>query len=121
MAEHRPKKYSADGWKYINADGTLWPKNEWIRYSAKHPKPLTAVIQAQDDPDLLKDKAPYPWNIRPDPVAPRHKIPVDQWDFQEDGNAEYLARIRFVRLPPKKPVPDPAQTKVTDYMQYKTV
>lgn len=112
----RAKRYSPEGWKYVNKDGTLWPKDEWIRYSAKHPKPLTAVMQAQDDPDLLKNKALPPWDVLPDPSAPRTKIPMYQWEGKEDGHAEWLAMIRFVKPLQRGPAPTPGvQTKVTDY------
>jgi len=69
----RSKRHSAEGWKYVNSDGSLWPADHWIPYSKKHPRPVAV------------DTAPPPWNQRPDPVERRIKIPADQWAGKEDG------------------------------------
>lgn len=119
----RTKRYSPAGWKYVNADGTLWPQDEWIRYSAKHPKPMTATAQAAKNPSVLVDPTPPPWSDRPDPCAARIKVATDQWDGLESGGRRYLAIITLVRpISEKSPVtPSGVQTQLTDYMQYKTV
>lgn len=102
MKQTRTKRFSPEGWKYVNADGSLWPEDEWIRYSAKHPAPLTASRQAAKDPNLLKDPTPSPWNSRPEPSAPRAQVPVDQWNGMEEGST-YLVRMTVCK---KLPEPD---------------
>lgn len=122
MEISRTKRYSPSGWKYVNGDGTLWPQDEWIRYSAKHPRPLTATAQSSKNPEILADSAPPPWPSRPDPCAARIKVATDQWDGLETGGHRYLAIITLVRpLAEKTPTPIGVQTKMTDYMEYKSV
>jgi len=99
--EARRKRYSAEGWKYVNADGTVWPKDEWIRYSAKHPCPPTV------------DKAPAPWEKRPDPQEPRTKIARDFWQGEEGGFLAYI--IPMPRKKQEDHAVDETQTHVTDY------
>lgn len=59
----RAKRHSAEGWKYVNDDGSLWPKDRWIPYSKKHPPP----------------------RVDADPAAPRAKVPLDQYGYKETG------------------------------------
>lgn len=119
MNEARTKRFSPTGWKYVNADGTLWPTDQWIKYSAKHPRPLSANFQAAKDPDLLRDPTPSPWNDRPRPDAPRDQPPVDQWRGQEPGATRYLAIITLLRpLAEKEPVGK--QTSLDDYFDPKS-
>lgn len=61
MEISRAKRYSSEGWKYVNTDGSLWPTDHWVPYSKKHP-PLSTGM---------------------DPSAPRAQIPMDQWNGKE--------------------------------------
>lgn len=122
MNEARTKRFSPSGWKYVNKDGTVWPQDEWIRYSAKHPRPTTASFQVAKDPSCIEEKAHPYWSHHPDPCAARIQVATDQWDSLESGGRRYLAIITLVRpLAEKAPTPEVGQTKMTDYMQYKTV
>lgn len=100
MEVRRTKRYSAEGWKYVNTDGTLWPKDEWIKYSPKHP-------------------APIPWDQVPDPSAPRDKVPLDLWQGAEDGHQRYLAIITIVRKLADEQQESVQQTHIYDFFPSK--
>lgn len=109
----RRKRYSPEGWKYVNDDGTLWPQDEWIRYSAKHPRPLKVKGQIACDPSVATDKATPPWHKRPDPAEPRSKIHRDQWGEQETGG--FYAYIIPVHPLKKEHAVDATQSMITEY------
>lgn len=98
MDVRRPKRYTPEGWKYINSDGSLWPTDKWLPYSAKHP-------------------APIPWDKVPDPSQPRTKVPLDLWHGEEEGHKRFLAIITIVRpIAEKAPV---QQTHIYDFFKPK--
>lgn len=115
MEMERRKRYSPAGWKYVNEDGSLWPQDEWIRYSAKHPRPLTVKAQIACDPSVATDKATPPWHKRPDPGAPRTKIHRDQWGGEETGG--FFAYIIPVPIPKEQGAVDKTQTVLSEYFQ----
>lgn len=97
MNVQRSKRYSPEGWKYVNTDGTLWPQDKWLPYSVKHP-------------------APIPWNEVPDPRQPRDKVPLDLWQGTEEGHQRYLAIITIVR-PLAEKAPVSKQTRLYDFFK----
>jgi len=107
MNVSKAKRYSPKGWKYVNADGSMWPEDRWIPFSKKHPAP-ESVKQIIDDASL-------PWSIHSEPMAPRSQCPANQWNGLEAGS-QFMAIIKVVRpIAEKDPVG--VQTKVTDYFQ----
>lgn len=102
MEISRPKRYSSEGWKYVNTDGTLWPRDQWIRYSPKHPAPI-----------------PAPWNKTPDPSAPRDKVPLGLWQGAEEGHKRYLAIITIVRPLGEAESSESTQTHIYDFFHPK--